>query len=435
MGPREITHTVYEKLVAHAGEQPPALRTWDGTTWGPRPASSTIVLKHPGALRALLLPPNDLVAAEAYVYDDIDIEGDIIHTLAFASSVEPLARNKLEAVRLARLLRMLPGGSRRREVERPRHRGRLHSPARDRRAVRAHYDTGNEFFSLFLDPQMVYSCAYFLSDEDDLATAQRRKLDVVCRKLELTPGQRLLDVGCGWGALAMHAAANYGVEVTGITLSLEQADLATRLVREAGLDDRVTIRVEDYRDVVGRFDAIASIGMFEHVGRKRLRTYFERINDLLAPGGVFLNHGITTRVRSRGRRRPTFINTYVFPDGELMPLETVVETAEAAGFEIRDVEALRTSYGRTLRHWLANLEANADAARAVAGEETYRIWRMYIAGSAFAFERGDLALYQLLLPGRGRPWRPGRHHLLAADDGTTLYGADSSRTGGAPANQ
>ena len=409
---------IYELLVARTSAAPPAMRSWTGDTWGPEDAATTIILRHPGALRAALFPASDLVAGEAYIYDDIDIEGDMFGLLHWAAELDALRSSPRAILEVARLLRMLPADSRRRAAIRPALRGRLHSPWRDSQAIRHHYDTGNEFFELFLDPEMVYSCAHFLDPNEKLAEAQRRKLDLICRKLQLTAGQRLLDVGCGWGALARHAAANYGVEAVGVTLSAEQAAEADKRNRLYGLDDRVSIRVQDYRDVVGEFDAIASVGMFEHVGGKELATYFSRLHELLTPQGILLNHGITTRSRPRRfeRHKKSFVNTYVFPDGELLPIETSLESAEEVGFEARDMESLRASYALTLRHWVGNLEENRAAAVGAADEVTYRIWRMYMAGSVAAFERGAISVYQVIYTKSARPWKFGRGWAMAGDD-------------------
>jgi len=414
--PLKLSHDIYQTLVKIAGPPAVAMRAWDGTTWGPDDAAATIVLCHPAALRSLLLPPTDLTAGEAYINDDVDLEGDILAVLEFAARLESVPRRRLMALRLMRTIRQLPEPERH-EQARPMMRGRRHGKRRDREAVSHHYDAGNEFFRQFLDPDLVYSCAYFLSPDEPLEQAQRRKLDVVCRKLELASGMRFLDVGCGWGSLVLHAAAEYGVEAIGITLSAEQAELARERIAAAGLSHRVTILRTDYRELHGKFDAIASIGMVEHVGERQLKRYFRRLGEMLEPGGQVLNHGITTRDRSRRRgRKPTFVSTYVFPDGELVPIERVVGPAERAGFEVRDLENLRMSYARTLRHWVANLERNREAAVEAASEKVYRIWRVYMAGSAIAFERGGISVYQMLLSKTDRPWRYGRRRLLAADD-------------------
>jgi cyclopropane-fatty-acyl-phospholipid synthase len=364
----------------------------------------------------MLLPPNDLSAGEAYVFDDVDFEGDILSLLEFGARLGEAKRAALTRGRLSWLLRQLPDETRRDELVRPGMSGRLHSRKRDKEAVNHHYDTGHDFFTQFLDPAMVYSCAYFLGPTESLEKAQRRKLDLVCRKLRLVPEMRLLDVGCGWGALVIHAAQVYGVRATGITLSREQAVEAQRRAEAAGVGDRVEVLERDYRDLSGEFDAIASVGMVEHVGRKELVSYFEELRRVLAPGGQILNHGIVTRDRNVRRVTPTFVNTYVFPDGELVPIDAVTGAAEDAGLELRDAESLRASYALTLRHWVANLERNREAAVAAAGERIFRIWRLYIAGSAVAFERAALSVYQLLLSDPERPWTYGRSELVAADD-------------------
>jgi cyclopropane-fatty-acyl-phospholipid synthase len=409
----EASRRIYDLLSSAATGVAPRVRAWNGEEWGDEAAMSTLVLQHPGALAALLLPPNDLTAGEAYVFDDIDLEGDIVDTMRFGADLQDAGL--LTKLRVARLARQLPRRYRRSEAARPRFGGRLHSIGRDRRAIRHHYDTGNDFFALFLDPLMVYSCAHFLDPHEPLEDAQRRKLDMICRKLELRPGDTLLDVGCGWGALVTHAAANYGVEATGVTLSGEQADEARKRAAAAGMTERVTIIEDDYRNLDSRFDAIASVGMVEHVGLGHLPEYFRHLRSLLAAGGQLLNHGIVTRARKRARGT-SFVRTYVFPDGELHKVEDAIESAEDAGFELRDVDALRQSYALTLTRWVANLEANAEAARALAGDRTYRIWRLYMAGSVVAFERANIAVDQLLLADPARPWTFGRSRLLAADD-------------------
>jgi cyclopropane-fatty-acyl-phospholipid synthase len=412
----EATRRIYDLLARVGGHPVPRLRTWTGEELGPDDAPATIVLKHPGSLRAMLLPPRDITAGEAYVFGDVDLEGDIISILEFGARLGETGRSPLASLRLLRLLRRLPDDSEKAETERPRFTGRLHSRRRDKAAVSSHYDTGNDFFEQFLDPLMVYSCADFLSPTEALEVAQRRKLDLICRKLRLAPGMRLLDVGCGWGALVIHAAREYGATAIGITLSAEQAVEARHRAEQAGVADRVEIREQDYREIHGEFDAIASIGMVEHVGRKELTKYFRALRRALAPGGQLLNHGIVTRDRKVRRKTPTFINTYVFPDGELIPMDIVAGAAEEAGFEVRDVESLRASYALTLRHWVANLERNREAAVAAASEEVYRIWRVYMAGSAVAFERAAISVYQLLLSDPERPWTFGRKELLAGDD-------------------
>ncbi|GMQ86696.1 MAG: class I SAM-dependent methyltransferase [Acidimicrobiia bacterium] len=424
MDSAEISRQIYDELVARSTVPAPRLRTWAGDIWGPADAPATLVLQHPGALRAMLLPPSDLAAGEAYVFDDFDIEGDIFSILEFGRAVSNAPSSASASIRLYRLLRQLPKETRRAEADRPRVTGLRHSIRRDKDAVSYHYDTGNEFFAQFLDPKLVYSSAAFLSPSDTLEQAQLRKLDLICRKLELAPGQRLLDVGCGWGALVVHAATEYGATAVGVTLSGEQADSATQLAKEAGVDDRVTILQRDYREVDGIFDAIASIGMFEHVGVNQLGTYFTSLKNLLTPDGVLLNHGIVTRDRRRRqlrlRKENSFVSTYVFPDGELETVGEVIGMAEDAGFELRDAESLRSSYALTLRNWVANLESNHDEAVAAANEHVYRIWRAYMAGAALGFETPGLSVYQLLLAAPQRPWVYGRSRLLAGDDGESV---------------
>jgi len=278
--------------------------------------------------------------------------------------------------------------------------GRPHSIARDRAAIAHHYDQPVEFFKTFLDENLVYSCAYYNEEVIDgsLESAQVAKMDHILRKLRIRPGQRLLDIGCGDGALAIRAAERYGAQVLGVTLSSAQKHEADRRIAQRGLSDRVRVELRDYRELGDeRFDAVVSVGMVEHVGRKHLRTYLRNAYDLVRPGGSFLNHGISAQsLEGLVRKRETLIERYIFPDGELWPVGVLLKLAETIGFEIRDVENLREHYARTLRRWLANLEEHRDAATAIAGDAAYRIWRTYIAGSAAAFARGDLGLFQVL---------------------------------------
>jgi cyclopropane-fatty-acyl-phospholipid synthase len=416
MDPYAVSEAIYHQLTKLSQAPPPRVRMWDGTEIGPADAGATLVLTHPGALRSMLIPPTDLSAGEAYVFDDIDIEGDMIAMLEFAAGLDQSARSRLASLKAIALATRLPSDARR-APERKRFAGRAHSKLRDRETVRYHYDTGNEFFETFLDERMVYSCGDFLRGDEPLDTAQQRKLDLICRKLELSESQRFLDVGCGWGGLVIHAARNYGVYATGITLSPQQAQYARIKVKELDLEDRVEILELDYRDVSGSFDAIASVGMFEHVGGEQLALYFEKLRSVLAPGGQLLNHGITNRHRDMKRKRKdSFVGRYVFPDGDLRPVEESIEAAERSGFELRDVEAMRMSYALTLRHWVERLEANRDLAIEYSSEKTYRVWRVYMAGSAIAFEQGAIGLYQLLLSDPARPWQYGRARLLASDD-------------------
>jgi cyclopropane-fatty-acyl-phospholipid synthase len=275
--------------------------------------------------------------------------------------------------------------------------GPLHSKDRDRLAIRYHYDLPSEFYALWLDSRMVYSCAYFESGETDLEAAQYRKLDYICKKLQLSPGERLLDIGCGWGGLLLHAATHYGVDAVGITLSVRQAEVARKRVREAALNRHCRVEISDYRDlqIEGQFDKVVSVGMFEHVGRKYLDEYFACVWKLLRPGGAFLNSGISESATYE-RIGASFIDRYVFPDGDLVPISSALAAAEAGGFEVRDVENLREHYALTLDNWVHRLEAHAEEAAKITSETTYRIWRLYMAASAHAFRIGRLNLFHTL---------------------------------------
>jgi cyclopropane-fatty-acyl-phospholipid synthase len=382
-----------------------AVRLWEGTVWEPEPgwpARFTLVLNHPGALRGMFWPPGELALAEAYVHGDFDIEGRIDDLFPLADHLLDQHRTVAELLRHGRWLLTLPSDRRgdrrgdrpRAEREAVRLRGIRHSKARDRRAVTYHYDVPGGFYALWLDERMVYSCAYFAAPDEDLDTAQERKLDYVCRKLRLHNGERMLDIGCGWGGLLIHAARRYGVSALGITLSEPQAELANERIRRAGLTDRCRVEVRDYREIEESemYDKLVSVGMFEHVGEVHLPEYFRRAYHLLRPGGVFLNHGIASNTDVPARRGSTFISRYVFPDGELVPIGTTVRAAESGGFEVRDVESLREHYALTLKHWVRRLEA-----RRITDETTYRVWRLYMSGSAHGFRTGRLNVYQTLL--------------------------------------
>lgn len=391
-----------------------AVRLWDGTVWDAGPgqrARFTLVLQHPGALRKMFWPPSELTLGEAYIYNDFDIEGEIEGVFRLADALLDRRWGPAERLRYGRALFSLPSGDGHRTGRQAaRVSGARHSRERDRQAVTYHYDVSNDFYALWLDRRMVYSCAYFATPDDDLDTAQEQKLDYICRKLRLRPGERLLDIGCGWGALVIHAARRYGVEALGITLSRPQAELANERIRQAGLADRCRVEVGDYReiDAPGESDKLVSVGMFEHVGEALLPDYFERAWGLLRPGGVFLNHGIARSATQRSRRGPSFVDRYVFPDGELVPINTTLRAAETAGFEVRDVESLREHYVLTLRHWVRGLEARHDQARALTDEATYRIWRLFMSGSAYGFQAGRINVYQTLLarPDRGASGLP-----------------------------
>ncbi|WP_250031909.1 SAM-dependent methyltransferase [Paractinoplanes maris] len=383
---------------------PIRIRAWDGSTAGPADAP-TLVIRHRRALRRLMWQPNDVGLARAYVAGEIELEGDLYDALNRLAALlwrapdlrdVPLRHVAGDLVRLGVL-----GTQPKPPPEEMVVTGTRHSKRRDRQAISHHYDVGNDFYRLVLGPSMVYSCAYWMSDAPGygLADAQRDKLDLICRKLGLRPGQRLLDVGCGWGSLAIHAAREYGVQVVGITLSTEQAEYARKQVAEAGLTGQVEIRVEDYRDLEdGPYDAISSVGMAEHVGTEPYAEYAAILYNNLKPGGRLLNHQIS-RLHlppKQPHQARTFIDAYVFPDGELVPVGTTVTLLEQAGFEVRDVHALREHYGRTLRAWVANLESEWSSAVSLTSPGRARVWRLYMAASALAFEQSRIGVNQVL---------------------------------------
>ncbi len=390
------------------------LRAYDGSHAGPADAAATIVVHSPVALQRLLHSPSELGFARAYVAGDIDLEGDIYAALGLRERFGAAARRPQAWAAVPGLVRKA-GGLRRapqRPAEEIRVRGRRHSRARDAKAISHHYDVSGDFYRLFLGPTMTYSCAVWRDPSVGLDAAQEAKYELICRKLGLKPGMRLLDVGCGWAGMAMHAARHHGVRAVGVTLSREQADLARRRVADAGLSDRVEIRLSDYRDVAdGPYEAISSIGMFEHVGTAHLGEYFSRMRSLLVPGGRLLNHGIS-RPHGVGRMpRGGFMQRYVFPDGELQEIGRVVSAVQHAGLEVRHTENLREHYALTLRAWVRNLEEHYDEAVALAGPGRAKVWRLYLAGSALGFERGEIEVHQTLAVraadgASGMPLRP-----------------------------
>jgi cyclopropane-fatty-acyl-phospholipid synthase len=383
----------------------------------------------------MLLPPSELHLGEAYVRGDVDIEGDIEAAAGLAEQLRARIATPREIARIVACATRLPRDDSGHETAHRRREhlrvvGRKHSRRRDQEAVRSHYDMGNDFYSLWLDRALVYSCAYFPSGNEDLDSAQSAKLDHLCRKLRLAPGERLLDIGCGWGGLIRHAAAHYGVEALGITLSERQAALAREKIRADGLERHCRVEVRDYRDFPPgtTFDKVVSVGMFEHVGRAKLPTYFRQAARLTKPGGLFLNHGIVrARDRDEGWRRwlrralwreGKFKDRYVFPDGELVPHDEAVRDAESAGLETRDVETLRDHYALTLRQWVRRLEVARGTAEKMVGAQAYRVWRLYMAASAYAFASGKLSLAQVLL---GRPDEHG--HVEIPRSRADIYAA------------
>jgi cyclopropane-fatty-acyl-phospholipid synthase len=383
----------------------------------------TLVFRNPEVVCSAVLGRDPLRLAEAYFRGDLDIEGDFFAALALkdhllaaqlsigeqiGAAASALRLRALNADRKSAQLRWAPSHGRA---------VKAHSRTENRDAVQFHYDVSNEFYALWLDRAMVYSCAYFESPDVDLDAAQQAKLDHVCRKLCLRAGENFLDIGCGWGALLMHAAQHYGVRAHGVTLSPQQLLVAQQRIDEAGLADRVSVELRDYRDLPAEtvYDKVASIGMFEHVGLKNLPVYFSTVHRLLKPHGLFLNHGITHDSEGWQKSVSTeFINRYVFPDGQLDNVSNIQHAMERARFEIADVEALRPHYALTLRHWVSRLERNHARALQYVNEATFRVWRLYMAACALDFEAGGIGIYQVLASRRAAGSQPlplTRRHL------------------------
>ncbi|MEV6521941.1 cyclopropane-fatty-acyl-phospholipid synthase family protein [Longispora sp. NPDC051575] len=380
------------------GEGPPLrVRGWDGSTAGP-PDAPVVDIRSRQAIRRLVHEPNQLGLGRAYVAGELDVEGDVyevLDTLSVIAGRQVAALDKAQLLKEATLLGAI-GKEPAPPPEEIHLAGAKHSRDRDRAAISSHYDAGNEFYRLLLGPSMVYSCAYWAGPDATLEEAQRDKLQLICKKLELGPDSRLLDVGCGWGSLALHAAREHGTRVVGVTLSVEQLELARARAAEAGLTDRVEFRLQDYRDVTdGPFDAISSVGMAEHVGDEMYTEYCEHLFELLRPGGRLLNHQIS-RNPSHPPNEPSFIASFVFPDGDLAPIGTTVGLIENAGFEVRDTEALREHYTSTLRAWSANLEAGWDRAVKLTSEGRARVWRLYMAATALSFRYGQIGVHQVV---------------------------------------
>ncbi|MGC8623711.1 MAG: class I SAM-dependent methyltransferase [Phycisphaerae bacterium] len=406
-----------EELFGEVGGREVGVRLGDGTIWPDEtPRRVTLQLNHLDALSAMFRDGTELALAEAYIFNDFDIVGDIQRVFRLSSALAEVTSGWRKKLRAAMMLRRMPRAAGHTPGRRgpARLAGKLHSIKRDRQAVAYHYNVSNEFYELWLDRNMVYSCAYFHTPDQDIDTAQEQKLDYICRKLRLRPGQRVLDIGCGWGGLAIHAARHYGVDVTGITLSQPQADFATARILQGKLSEQVRFLVRDYREIKpeesGLFDALVSVGMFEHIGVTNMPVYFSQAMRLLKPTGVFLNHAIARRTNDLAVHGPSFTNSYVFPDGELTPIGVALNAAEEAGFEVRDVESLREHYALTLGHWVRRLESCHDAALRVVDEETYRVWRLYMAGAAHNFATWAVSVYQSLLVKpeahgvSGQPW-------------------------------
>jgi cyclopropane-fatty-acyl-phospholipid synthase len=366
---------------------PLRLELWNGQQldFGQLAPQVTVRVPHVSAL-SYLLTPSLFNLGKAYVEGKIEVEGKVNEIIQIGNA---LARQTLKPEgKFARITRSFH-----------------HSKKKDEEAIRYHYDVSNEFYGAWLDENMVYSCAYFENGDEDLATAQLKKIDHILNKIQVGPGDTLLDIGCGWGALAIRAAQKYGAKCVGITLSQNQYDLARERVERAGLADRVEIRIEDYRDVQGSFDRITSVGMFEHVGARNLPMYFSKIRSLLADDGMVMNHGITTTDFKNGETAygaGEFIEQYVFPHGELQHIGSVLTAMQEGGLEALDVENLRRHYAKTCGMWADNFETNSERIKNLVDDKRFRIWRVYLAGCSYAFAQDWVSLYQVVCTKAGR---------------------------------
>ncbi len=393
------TAPLRRELEAALTQRPFSIRFWDGTTVPATQAGGpTFEVRSPQALAHVIRAPGELGLGRAYVLglldvDDIEQALDIVDGFV-APKISPAQMARLAAGMIRACGLVAPP---RRPASELRLTGERHSIGRDRSAVRYHYDAGNEFFALFLDPSMTYSCAYFKRGATSLEEAQRAKLDLVCTKLELKEGERVLDVGCGWGSFAIHAAANYGVRVLGVTLAERQVELARENARKAGVQDRVEFRVADYRELDGeQFDAISSIGMVEHVGEERIDLYAKTLHGLLRPGGRLLNHGIAKLMDFDTKDEGAFSERFVFPDGVPLPLSRIELALERSGLVTTHVEGLADDYAETIRYWIASFEERYDDAVRLAGIERARVWRVYLRAARQGFLTGWASVYQVL---------------------------------------
>lgn len=407
----ETTRAILDGLFSHLSQRNFAIRLWNDElipAENGRSPQFTLVLTHPGALRRMFLPPGELRLAEAYLRGDFEVEGDIVALAGLAEALGTLSTG--DFLSLGRRVWSLPTTEPPQIYQDGRYavqlNGRRHSRQRDREAIAYHYDVGNDFYRLFLGQWMAYSCAYFAERDMNLDMAQAAKFEHICRKLRLQPGERLLDIGCGWGGLVIYAAQNYGVQATGITLSQTQAEYGQEWIAREGLTKQIQIKLLDYRDIDANtpYDKVVSVGMFEHVGREKLPEYFQAAVRALRPGGLFLNHGIAKQnnynpgwIERHLLQRGQFIQKYIFPDGELLPISHALTVAEDNKLEVRDVESLREHYALTLRQWIHNLEMRHDQAVQIKDERTYRTWRLYMAASVWGFEIGQISIFQALL--------------------------------------
>ncbi|MEO8735179.1 MAG: class I SAM-dependent methyltransferase [Edaphobacter sp.] len=380
------------------------LRLWDdtGSSYGPGAPRFVITVKSLDVLKTILWDPNELSLGDAFVRGDLEVEGDIFAMFQFADFVFSNAHGVERPTYSRRIA--ISATKAFRHLEYAANNLFVHTLRKDKRAISFHYDKPPEFFAPWLGPSMVYSCAYFCRSSESLEDAQRNKLDLICKKLRLEPGDQMLDIGCGWGSLILHAARYYGVHAIGVTLSEQQFAFAQERISHERLNAECEVRLCDYRQIAHTaplFDKIASVGMFEHVGKQNLGTYFDTVRKLLKPGGAFLNHGIVSSLSEDKKQGPSFIRKYVFPDTTLATLPAVTAEAEEAGFELRDIECLREHYERTLHDWVDRLEHCKRELLTYADPETYRIWRLYMAGSAEAFRRAKISVYQVLLANPG----------------------------------